>query len=50
MGLSENIYYGSGFGGNYIIIIPDDNMVIVARWINSSKIEEFVKKVIDSHK
>ena len=49
-GLSENIYYGSGFGGNYIIIIPDDNMVIVARWINSSKIEEFVKKVIDSHK
>ena len=49
-GLSENIYYGSGFGGNYIIIIPDNNMVIVARWINSSKIEEFVKKVIDSHK
>ena len=49
-GLSNNIYYGSGFGGNYIIIIPDNNMVIVARWINSNKIGDFVKKVIEAHK
>tara|TARA_B100001250_G_scaffold352995_1_gene326088 strand:+ start:629 stop:1759 length:1131 start_codon:yes stop_codon:yes gene_type:complete len=49
-GLSETIYYGSGFGGNYIIIIPDNNIVIVARWIDSTKIGDFVKKVIESHK
>ena len=47
-GLPETIYYGSGFGGNYIIIIPDNNIVIVARWIDSTKIGDFVKKVIES--
>tara|TARA_B100000287_G_scaffold96970_1_gene88996 strand:+ start:915 stop:2042 length:1128 start_codon:yes stop_codon:yes gene_type:complete len=48
-GLPENIYYGSGFGGNYVIVIPDHDMVIVARWLDSSKVGEFVKKVVDSH-
>jgi len=49
-GLSENIYYGSGFGGNYVVVVPDHDIVIVARWINSSKIGELVKKVVESHK
>lgn len=49
-GLSENIYYGSGFGGNHVIVVPDHDIVIVARWIDSSKIGEFVKKVLDSQK
>lgn len=49
-GLSENIYYGSGFGGNYVIVVPDHDIVIVARWIDSSKIGELVKKVVESHK
>ncbi len=46
--LPENIYYGAGFGGNYVVIIPDYNLVIVARWIDSSKIGDFVKKIVDS--
>ena len=49
-GLPENIYYGSGFGGNYVVIVPDHDLVIVSRWINSSKIGELIKKVIESHK
>ncbi len=49
-GLPENIYYGAGFGGNYVVIVPDHDLVIVARWINSSKIGEFVSKVVGSHK
>ena len=48
--LSENIYYGAGFGGNYVVVVPDYNMVIVARWIDSSKIGDFVRKVIQAHK
>ena len=48
--LSENIFYGSGFGGNYVIVVPDHELVIVARWIDSSKIGDFVKKVIEAHK
>ena len=47
-GLPENIYYGSGFGGNYVIIIPDHDLVIVARWLDSSNVGELVKKVIES--
>jgi len=49
-GLPENIYYGSGFGGNYVVVVPDHDLVIVARWIDSSKIGELIKKVIESHK
>ena len=48
--LSDNIFYGSGFGGNYVIVVPDHELVIVARWIDSSKIGDFVKKVIEAHK
>ncbi len=48
--LSENIFYGSGFGGNYVVVVPDHELVIVARWIDSSKIGDFVKKVIEAHK
>ena len=49
-GLSENIFYAAGFGGNYIVISPDHQLVIVARWIDSSKIGDFVRKVIQAHK
>ena len=48
-GLSENIFYGAGFGGNYLVIVPEYNLVIVVRWIDSSKIGDFVKKIVDSH-
>ena len=48
-GLPENIFYGAGFGGNYIVIIPDYELVVVARWIDSSKIGDLVKMVIESH-
>jgi hypothetical protein len=47
-GLSENIYYGAGFGGNFIVIIPNHNLVVVARWIDSSKIGDFIKLIINS--
>ena len=48
-GLSENIFYAAGFGGNYIVIVPDHNLVIVTRWLDSSKIGDFVQKIIKSH-
>jgi len=30
--LSENGFYAAGFGGNYIIVEPDHDLVIVFRW------------------
>ena len=47
-GVPENIYYASGFGGNFIVIIPDKNMVIVARWLEPSQIGRFVKYVLNA--
>ena len=48
-GVPENVYYASGFGGNYIVVIPDFNMVVVARWMEPSKIGEFIRLIYESH-
>jgi len=40
--ISNNAYYAAGFGGNYIIVEPDHNMVIVLRWLQPSQANEFV--------
>ena len=47
-GVPENVYYGAGFGGNYIVIIPDNKIVIVARWMGRGTIGKFVKMIIDA--
>jgi len=47
--LPDNIYYAAGFGGNYIVIIPDLNMVIVTRWLEPSQLGEFLHLVINSN-
>jgi CubicO group peptidase (beta-lactamase class C family) len=44
-GLSENIYYAAGFGGNFIVIDKENDLVVVTRWLEPSKAEEFMQKV-----
>ncbi|NHF60286.1 serine hydrolase [Flavobacteriaceae bacterium TP-CH-4] len=44
-GLSENLYYAAGFGGNFIIIDEENDMVIVTRWLQPNKIGEFMAMV-----
>ena len=47
-GVPENVYYAAGFGGNFIVIIPDEQMVIVTRWLEPSQIGTFVKQVLNA--
>lgn len=47
-GLSKNIYYADGFGGNYIVIDDEHDLVIVTRWLDGSKLGELVKLVVDA--
>ena len=47
-GVSESIFYAAGFGGNYIIVDKEHDLLIVTRWLEPSKLGEFVKMVIDS--
>ena len=35
--LSKDGFYAAGFGGNYIIIEPEENLVVVFRWCEPSK-------------
>ena len=44
------MYYAAGFGGNYIVILPQYNMVIVTRWLESKTMPEFIRKVIAATK
>ncbi|MDP5061073.1 MAG: beta-lactamase family protein [Maribacter sp.] len=44
-GLSENIYYAAGFGGNFIVIDKENDVVVITRWLEPSKIGEFMSKV-----
>jgi CubicO group peptidase (beta-lactamase class C family) len=46
--LSKDIYYAVGFGGNYIVIDTEHDLVIVTRWLDSGKIGELTKKVIQA--
>ncbi|HUR11685.1 MAG TPA: serine hydrolase [Flavitalea sp.] len=48
--LSKNIYYADGFGGNYIVVDNEHDLVIVTRWLEGSKLEELVNLVIRSVK
>jgi CubicO group peptidase (beta-lactamase class C family) len=47
-GLSEDIYYAAGFGGNFIVIDKANNLVVVTRWLEPSKIGEFMGLIKDA--
>lgn len=47
-GLSENIFYAAGFGGNFIIVDREKDLVIITRWLEPSQIETFVNKVYEA--
>lgn len=44
-GLSQKIYYAAGFGGNFIVIDKEHDLVIVTRWLEPNKIGEFMSLV-----
>jgi CubicO group peptidase (beta-lactamase class C family) len=47
-GLSAKIYYAAGFGGNYIIIDKEHDLVVVTRWMDDNKVAEMMNLVIRS--
>ena len=47
-GLSPKIYYADGYGGNYIIVDDEHDLVIVTRWLDTSRLDEFVRLVVSS--
>ncbi|MBT8291920.1 MAG: serine hydrolase, partial [Eudoraea sp.] len=47
-GLSEDVYYAAGFGGNFIVIDKANNLVVVTRWLEPSKIGDFMALIQDA--
>lgn len=43
--VSEDIFYASGFGGNFIVVDKKQNILVVIRWLEPSKIGEFMQKL-----
>ncbi len=38
----QSSFYASGFGGNYIVVDQENDLVIVTRWLEPSKLLEFL--------
>jgi len=47
-GVPKSVYYANGFGGNYILVDNANDLVVVVRWIEGSKIGELMSLVIQS--
>ena len=46
--VSSEIYYAVGAGGNYIVIDNEHDLVVVARWMDDSKMGDFMNLVEQS--
>ena len=45
-GVSPGVYSAQGFGGNYIIVDNEHDLVIVTRWIDETKIGDVIRLVV----
>jgi len=43
--ISEKVFYAAGFGGNFIVVDQENDLVVVTRWLEPNKIGEFMKRV-----
>jgi CubicO group peptidase (beta-lactamase class C family) len=46
--LSRSVYAAEGFGGNFIVVDSEHDLVIVARWLEPAKIGEMVDLVLSA--
>ena len=47
-GVNEKVFYAAGFGGNFIVIDKENNLVVVTRWLEPNKIGEFIQTISKS--
>ena len=46
--VSQKVYYALGYGGNYIIVDKEHDLVVVARWMDDTKIGEVLNLIVKS--
>jgi CubicO group peptidase (beta-lactamase class C family) len=47
-GVSQKVYYAAGYGGNYIIVDKEHELVVVTRWMDDAKIADVLRLIIQS--
>jgi len=47
-GVSDQVFYAAGFGGNYIVIDKENDLVVVTRWLEPSKMGEMMRLVTEA--
>ena len=47
-GVSEDVYYAAGFGGNFIVVDQEHDLVIVTRWLEPAKIGEMIRLTLEA--
>lgn len=47
-GAPSSVYYAAGFGGNYIVVDNEHDLVIVTRWLEPRHMAEMVRKVVNA--
>lgn len=47
-GISPKVYYAAGYGGNYIVVDKEHDLVVVTRWMDDTKIADVLRLIIQS--
>ncbi|HLF35694.1 MAG TPA: serine hydrolase [Cyclobacteriaceae bacterium] len=50
VGIDSDIFYAAGFGGNYILIDQEHDLVAAVRWLEPAALNDFMKLVMRSVK
>jgi CubicO group peptidase (beta-lactamase class C family) len=47
-GVGESVYSAAGFGGNYIVVDPEYDLLVVTRWLEPNKLGKMLQLVMDA--
>lgn len=47
-GVPDHVYYAAGFGGNFILVDPENELVVVTRWLEPSKAGTFFRQLYEN--
>ena len=44
-GVPNHVYYGAGFGGNYVIVDSENDIVVITRWLDNAVLGELMSAI-----
>jgi CubicO group peptidase (beta-lactamase class C family) len=47
-GVSPGVFYAAGFGGNYIVVDQEHDLLVVTRWMDDTRIGEVFSLIVQS--